>query len=166
MAEIEWNPEQLRAFARSLNHDKDGRLLKKRMQAQFDSITEDLRDRLRQGVSEIPGIGTYPRDAAETMKFTTKLVGGKNARVTIVGEGKTAKGKWREFGKFLEDGVLFHPMWGLWYNLKHPGPSRQEVPQGPQMIARVVSQGTGPLQDEIRAVLTQYLDQLTDIRKA
>ena len=100
------------------------------------------------------------------MKFTTKLVGGRNARVTIVGEGKTAKGKWREFGRFLDKGVLFHPAWGHWRSQPPPDYLRQDVPQGPQMVERVISQGTGPMQDEIRAVLTEYLDRLTDIRKA
>lgn len=166
MPDVQWNTDELKAFARSLNHDKDGRALKKRMQSQFDSITEDLRDKLRQGVKELPGLGSYPAEAAESMKFTTKLVGGAKARVTIVGQGKTAKGKWREFGKFLDTGVLYHPAWGHWRSLPPPDYLRQDVPQGPQMVERVVSQSTGPIQDEIRYVLTDYLDQLTNIRKA
>ena len=58
--DVRWNTDELKAFARSLNHDKDGRALKKQMQSQFDSITEDLRDKLRQGVKQIPRPGQLP----------------------------------------------------------------------------------------------------------
>lgn len=166
MAEIEWNTEELRAFAKSLAADKDGRALKKEMQAQFDSITEDLRDKLREGVESLPGLGSYPQIAGESMKFTTKLIGGKNARVTIVGEGRTSKGKWREFGALLDRGVLFHPAWGRWLGKPPPVSLRQDVPQGPQMVTNVLEHGTKPMQDDIRDVLNIYLDRLADIRKA
>lgn len=166
MPEVEWNVEELRAFAKSLNHDKDGRLLKKQMQSQFDSITEDLRDRLREGVKSLPRLGDYPQEAGESMKFTTKLIGGKNARVSIVGEGKTAKGKWREFGALLDKGYLFHPAFGRWLGKPPPASLRMEVPSGPQMVTNVLEAGTQPMQDEIRAVLTEYLEKLTEIRKA
>lgn len=166
MAEVEWNTAELQAFARSLNHDKDGRALKKQMQMQFDSITETLRDRLRHGVSTLPGVGSYPSDLAESVDFKTKLVGGKKARVSIVGEGRTAKGKWREIGKLLDDGFLFHPAWGHWRSLPPPSYLRQDVPAGPRMVTDALDQSEPVIADEIRAVLTDYLDQLTDIRKA
>ena len=114
MAEVEWRTEQLQVFAKSLGADKDGRVLKKQMQAQFDSITESLRDRLYHGVSTLEGVGSYPSALAESVEFKTKLIGGKKARVQIVGEGRTRSGKWREVGKLLDDGFLFHPAWGHW----------------------------------------------------
>lgn len=166
MAEIEWNTDELKAFAASLRHDKAGRQLKKEMEQQFDSITKDLRDRLRHGVSVLPGLGEYPRDAAETMRFTTKLIGGKNARVSIVGEGKTPRGRWREFGTFLDRGYLYHPAWGYWRQKPPPDYLRQETPQGPRMVTNVLSDSSPVLRDEIRAVLNDYLERLTDIRKA
>lgn len=166
MAEVKWNTDELKAFARSLNHDKDWRALKKQMQAQFDSITEDLRDRLRQGTSQIQGAGSYPAEAAESMKFTTKLIGGRNARVSIVGEGKTGKGKWREFGAFLERGVLFHPAWGRWLSKPPPSSLMQQMPGGPQMVTDVLSKSEPNIRDEIRTVLNDYLDKLTEVRKA
>jgi hypothetical protein len=163
-ADVEWGTEQLKLFARSLNHDKDGRALKKRMQSQFDSITESLRDRLHHGLSTLPGVGQYPAELAETVKFTTKLIGGKNARVTIVGEGKTSQGKWREVAKLLDDGYLFHPAWGHWRGM--PTYLRQQVPAGPRMVTDALSDSEPVIRDEIRSVLTDYLDRLTDIRKA
>jgi hypothetical protein len=166
VAEIEWNAKELQAFARSLNADRDGRALKKQMQSQFDSITEDLRDKLREGVRGLPGLGSYPSVAAESMKFTTKLIGGKNARVSIVGEGKTARGKWREFGSLLDRGFLFHPAWGRWLGKPPPASLRMGVPAGPQMVTNVLEDGTKPMQEQIREVLNDYLERLTDIRKA
>lgn len=166
MADVEWNTEELKAFARSLNHDKDGRLLKKQMQSQMDSITEDLRDRLYRGVSTLPGVGIYASDLAETVKFTTKLIGGRNARVQVVGEGRTSKGKWREVGKLLDDGYLYHPAWGHWRTNPPPAYLRQQVPSGPLMVTNVLSDSEPNIRDDIRSVLSDYLDKLTDIRKA
>lgn len=166
MAEVEWNTDELKAFAKSLNHDKDGRALKRQMQSQFDSITENLRDRLYQGVSTLPGVGTYPSDLAETVKFKTKLVGGKNARVSIVGEGRTANGHWRQIGKLLDDGYLFHPAWGHWRGTPPPTYLRQAVPEGPRMVTDALDRSVPVIRDEIRSVLTDYLDRLTNIRKA
>lgn len=163
---VQWNTDELKAFARSLNHDKDGRALKARMQAQFDSITKDLRDRLYHGVSTLPGAGSYPTELAETLQFKTKLIGGKNARVTVVAEGKTAKGRWREVGKLLDLGYLFHPAWGHWRSVPPPGYLRQDMSAGPQMVTDVLSDSEPGIRDDIRTVLTEYLDQLTDIRKA
>lgn len=164
-AEVEWHTDELKAFAKSLNADKDGRALKKQMQEQFDSITESLRDRLYHGVSTLPGVGSYPVELAESLKFTTKLIGGKNARVTIVGEGRTAKGKWREVGHLLDDGYLFHPAWGHWRGTPPPTYLRMGVPAGPQMVTNVLSDSEPGIRDDIRDVLTTYLDKLTDIRK-
>lgn len=164
MVEVTWDTEDLRIFARALGSDKDGRALKKQMQMQFDSITESLRDRLRHGVSEIPGAGRYPSEAAESMKFTTKLIGGKNARVSIVGEGKTAQGKWREFGAFLERGIIFHPAWGRWLSKPPPASLMQQVPAGPQMVTDVLSKSEPNIREEILDVLNDYLDRLTEIR--
>ena len=166
MAEVEWHTDELKAFARSLNHDKDGRALKKQMQMQFDSITETLRDRLYNGVSTLQGVGGYPAELAETVKFTTKLIGGKNARVSIVGEGRTSKGKWREVGKLLDDGYLFHPAWGRWLSKPPPASLRQEVPAGPRMVTDALDRSEPVIRDDIRSVLNDYLDKLTDIRKA
>lgn len=164
--EVRWNTDELKAFAKSLNHDKDGRALKKRMQSQFDSITEDLRDRLREDVRDLPHLGEYPQELGESLKFSTKLVGGKNARVSLVGEGKTAKGKWREIGKLLDSGVLFHPAWGHWRGSPPPTYLRENVPEGPPLVDRVLSEATPGMKDQIRSVLNDYLDKLTDIRKA
>lgn len=166
MAEVEWHTEELKAFAKSLAADKDGRALKKQMQAQFDSITEGLRDRLYHGLSTIQGVGDYPADLAESVKFTTKLIGGKNARVTIVGEGRTAKGKWREVGKLLDDGVLFHPAWGRWISNPPPAALKMSVPSAPRMVTDVLDKSEPVIADEIRDVLNTYLDRLADIRKA
>ena len=166
MAEVEWHTDELKAFARSLNHDKDGRALKKQMQSQFDSITENLRDRLYHGISTLNGAGAYPADLAESVKFTTKLIGGKNARVTIVGEGKTSQGKWRQVGKLLDDGYLYHPAWGRWRGSPPPDYLRQTIPAGPVMVTNALDHSTLVIRDEIRSVLTDYLDNLTDIRKA
>lgn len=164
MAEFGWKTDELRLFAKSLNHDKSGRQLKLQMQNQFDSITEGLRDRLYHGTSTLPGVGTYPSDLAETVQFKTKLIGGKNARVQVVGEGRTRQGKWREIGHLLEDGYLFHPAWGHWRG--QPPYLRQEVPAGPPMVTDALSQSEPNIRDEIRTVLTDYLDRLVDIRKA
>ena len=166
MAEVEWNADQLKLFARSLNSDKDGRGLKRQMEAQFDSITETLRDRLRQGLADLPGAGSYPAEAAESVTFKTKLIGGKNARASVVGEGRTPAGKWREVGKLLDNGVLFHPAWGHWRSAPPPGYLRQNVPAGPQMVTNVIDRSEPGIRDDIRSVLTEYLDRLTDIRKA
>lgn len=166
MAELEWNTAELKAFARSLNHDKDGRALKKQMQSQFDSITENLRDRLYHGTSTLNGVGAYPADLAESVKFTTKLIGGKNARVSVVGEGRTAGGKWREVGKLLDDGYLYHPAWGHWRGTPLPDYLRQNVPAGPVMVTDALSHSEPVIRDEIRSVLDDYLDKLTEIRKA
>lgn len=163
---IEWNTEQLRAFAQILNHDKDGRALKKQMQSQFDSITEGLRDRLYHGVSTLPGVGSYAQDLAETVVFKTKLIGGRNARVSVVGEGKTAKGKWREVGRLLDDGYLFHPAWGRWLSKPPPAALKQQVPAGPQMVTDALDRSEPVIRDDIRDVLNTYLDKLTEIRKA
>lgn len=166
MAEIEWDTTELKAFAKSLNSDKDGRALKKQMQSQFDSITESLRDRLYHGVSTLPGPGTYPSDLAETVEFKTKLIGGKNARVQIVGEGRTAEGKWREVGKLLDHGYLYHPAWGHWRDSPPPDYLRQEVPYAIPVVTNALDQSEPVMRDEIRSVLNDYLDRLTDIRKA
>lgn len=163
---IEWNTDQLRAFAKSLNHDKQGRELKSRMQSQFDSITEHLRDRLYQGTSNLPGLGSYPSALAESVTFKTKLVGGKNARVDIVGEGRNAAGKWREVGKLLEQGFLYHPAWGHWRSSPPPTYLRQNVPAGPAMVTDALDRSEPNIRDEIRSVLTDYLDRLSSIRKA
>lgn len=163
--EVVWKTEQLQFFAKTLNHDRDGRALKKQMEAQFDSITETLRDKLRQGVAELPGAGPYPAEAAESMVFKTKLIGGKNARVSVVGEGKTRKGKWREFGKLLDHGFLYHPAWGHWRSVPPPNYLRQEMPAGPLMVDNVLEKSTPRMADDIRSVLSDYLDKLTDIRK-
>lgn len=164
--EFEWRTDELKVLAKSLNSDKDGRALKLQMQSQFDSITETLRDRLRHGLSTMGGAGSYPAEAAESVTFKTKLVGGKNARVSIVGEGKTSQGKWREVGKLLDDGVLYHPAWGYWRGSPPPSYLRQDVPDGPQMVTDVLDRSEPGIADDIRAVLTDYLDRLTDIRKA
>lgn len=159
---IEWNTDELRLFAKSLGSDKSGRQLKLQMQNQFDSITEALRDRLYHGLGSLPGAGSYPAEAAETSTFKTKIIGGKNARVQIVGEGHTASGKWREVGKLLEDGFLYHPAWGHWRG--QPAYLRQDVPAGPQMVTDALSQSEPNIRDDIRSVLTDYLDKLTGIR--
>lgn len=164
--EVRWNTDELKAFAKSLNHDKDGRALKKQMQSQFDSITEDLRDRLREDVRHLPHLGEYPEEVAEGLTFKTKLVGGKNARVSLVGEAKTRLGKWRELGKLLDNGVLFHPAWGHWRGSPPPAYLREAVPEGPPLVDHVLSEATPAMQDQIRSVLNEYLDKLTDIRKA
>jgi hypothetical protein len=164
--EVEWRTDELKIFAKSLGHDKDGRALKLQMQNQFDSITETLRDRLRHGVGTLTGAGSYPADLAESVEFKTKIVGGKNARVSIVGEGRTRQGKWREVGKLLDDGYLFHPAWGHWRGSPPPNSLRQDVPSGPRMVTDALDRSEPVLRDEIRAVLTDYLDRLTDIRKA
>lgn len=164
--EFAWNTEQLKLFAKSLNSDKDGRALKLQMQSQFDSITETLRDRLRHGLSTLPGAGQYPAEAAESVTFKTKIIGGKYARVSIVGEGKTAQGKWREMGKLLDDGVLYHPAWGHWRGSPPPSYLRQDVSSGPEMVTDVLGKSTPKIADDIRSVLNDYLDRLGDIRKA
>lgn len=166
MAEVEWNTDQLKLFAKSLAHDKDGRALKLRMQSQFDSITEDLRDRLREDVRKLPHLGEYPEDVAEGIVFKTKIIGGKNARVSLVGEAKTSKGKWRELGKLLDSGFLFHPAWGHWRGNPPPSYLREAVPEGPPLVDNVLKEATPAMKDQIRSVLNDYLDQLTDIRKA
>lgn len=166
MAEVEWHTEELKLLAKSLNHDKDGRALKKQMQEQFNSITESLRDRLYHGLSTLQGVGSYPADLAESVKFTTKLIGGKNARVSVVGEGKTSKGKWREIGKLLDDGVLFHPAWGRWISNPPPASLKMSVPSAPRMVTDVLDRSEPVIADEIRSVLNDYLDRLTEIRKA
>jgi hypothetical protein len=164
--EIRWNTDELKAFARSLNHDKDGRALKKQLQSQLDSVSEDIRDRLRENVRTLPHLGDYPQELAESLQFSTKLIGGKNARVSVVGEGKTSRGKWREVGKLLDNGVLFHPAWGHWRGNPPPQYLREDVPEGPPLVDRLLSEATPRMQDEIRSVLNDYLDKLTDIRKA
>jgi hypothetical protein len=163
VAEVTWNTDELKVFARSLNHDKDGRALKLRMQNQFDSITENLRDRLYNGISTLPGVGRYPSDLAESVQFKTKIIGGKNARVSIVGEGKTSRGKWREIGHLLDDGYLYHPAWGHWRG--QPAYLREEVAAGPEMVTNVLDRSEPNIREEILTVLTDYLDKLTDIRK-
>jgi hypothetical protein len=163
VAEVEWRTDELKLFAKSLNADRDGRALKKQMQAQFDSITESLRDRLYHGVSTLGGAGSYPADLAESVEFKTKLIGGKNARVQIVGEGRTARGKWREVGHLLEDGYLYHPAWGHWRG--QPPYLRQDVPAGPQMVTDALDKSEPNIRDDIRSVLNDYLDRLADIRK-
>jgi len=40
------------------------------------------------------------------------------------------------------------------------------VPEGPPLVDRVLSEATPAMQDQIRSVLNDYLDKLTDIRKA
>lgn len=162
--EVEWKTEQLKQFAKALGSDKDGRALKKQMESQFNSLTESLRDRLRQGVATIPGAGSYPSELAESVEFKTKLIGGTKARVSIIGEGHTAAGKWREVGKFLDNGVLFHPAWGHWRGSPPPSYLRQAVPAGPQMVDNVLERATPTLADDIRSVLNDYLDQLANRR--
>ena len=164
--DIRWETEQLKALARSMRHDKDGRQLKKQMEAQFDSITEDLRDRLYRGASSLPGVGQYARDLAETLKFQTKLIGGKNARVSIVGTGKTARGKRRETGKLFDQGFLYHPAWGYWRSNPPPSTLRQQVPEAPRVVTDAVSRSEPNIRAEILHVLNDYLDRLTEIRKA
>lgn len=161
---VQWKTDELKAFAKSLGSDKSGRQLKLQMQNQFDSITEALRDRLYHGVSTLPGVGEYASDLAETVTFKTKLIGGKNARVQIVGEGRTSKGKWREVGHLLDDGYLYHPAWGHWRG--QPQSQRQDVPAGPVMVTDALSESEPNIRDDIRSVLTDYLDRLVDIRKA
>lgn len=163
---VRWNTDELRIFAKSLGSDKDGRALKKQMESQFDSITETLRDRLRHGVATLPGAGSYPSDLAETVEFKTKIIGGKKARVSVVGEGRTAQGKWREVGKLLENGYLYHPAWGHWRDSPPPAYLRQSVPAGPQMVSDVLDRSEPQIAEDIRSVLNDYLDRLTDIRKA
>lgn len=163
MAEVEWRTDQLRLFAKSLGSDRDGRSLKKQMELQFDSITESMRDRLRQGLSDLGGAGQYPAEAAESATFKTKIIGGKNARVQIVGEGKTSRGKWRELGTLLERGFLYHPAWGFWRG--QPSYLRQQVPDGPRMVTDVLDRSEPGIRDDIRSVLNDYLDKLVDIRK-
>lgn len=163
--EVQWNTTQLKFFAKTLNADKDGRALKKQMESQFNSITETLRDRLYHGISNLPGAGSYPADLAESVEFKTKLIGGKNARVNIVGEGRTREGKWREIGKLLDSGFLYHPAWGFWRGSPPPSYLRQDVPSGPQMVTNVLDRTTPGMAEDIRSVLNDYLDQLTDIRK-
>lgn len=164
--EVEWRTEQLKIFAKSLNSDKDGRALKLQMQAQFDSITETLRDRMRHGISTLGGAGKYPAELAESVTFKTKIIGGKNARVSIVGEGRTRNGKWREVGKLLDNGYLFHPAWGHWRGAPPPAYLKQGVPAGPEMVTDVLEKSTPRMADDIRSVLNDYLDRLTDIRRA
>lgn len=163
--EIEWDTRDLAAFSKALRSNKDGRALKKQMESQFDSITENLRDRLYHGISTLPGVGTYPSDLAESVDFKTKLVGGKNARVNIVGEGRTARGKWREVGKLLDEGYLFHPAWGSWLTKPPPASLRQAVPVGPKVVTDALSRSEPNIRDEIRTVLTEYLDRYTDSKR-
>lgn len=164
--QVEWNTDELKAFAKSLNSDKEGRALKLRLQSQFDSITESLRDRLQHGLSTLDGAGSYPTEAADSSTFKTKIIGGKNARVSIVGEGRTRKGKWRELGKLLDNGVLFHPAWGHWRSAPPPGYLKQSVPDGPHMVTEMLDRSEPAIRDDIRSVLNDYLDRLTQIRKA
>jgi hypothetical protein len=164
--EVQWATGELKAFASALNHDKDGRALKKQMESQFNSITETLRDRLRHGIGTISGAGSYPSVLAEAVEFKTKLVGGKNARVSVIGEGRTAEGKWREVGKLLDNGILYHPAWGYWRGNPPPSYLRQDVPNAPQMVDDVLDRSEPVIAEEIRTVLTDYLDRLTNIRKA
>lgn len=166
MAEFEWKTDELKLFAKSLNSDKDGRAIKKQMESQFNSITESLRDRMYHGVSTLPGVGSYPSELAESVEFKTKLIGGKNARVSIVGEGRTAQGRWREVGKLLDNGYLFHPAWGHWREVPLPGYLKQDVPAGPQMVTDALDKSEPVIRDEIRSVLNDYLDRLSDIRRA
>lgn len=166
MAEVEWRTDQLRIFAKSLASDKDGRALKKQMEQQFNSITEPLRDRLYHGLSTLRGVGSYPSDLAESVEFKTKLIGGKNARVQVVGEGKTSQGRWREVGKLLDNGFLYHPAWGHWRTNPPPGYLRQDVPSGPRVVTDALDKSEPNIRDDIRSVLTDYLDRLVDIRKA
>lgn len=168
MAEVEWNTNQLRAFARSLNHDKDGRALRKQMEARFDAITEGLRDQMQQSIPTIQRLGSYPQVVAEAIHFKTKLIGGPKARVAIVGEAKSphAKKQWRELGTLFENGYLYHPAWGRWHNLPLPEYLRQEVPQARQVFEAGVDAWTPNVSEEIRTVLNHYLDELTKIRGA
>jgi hypothetical protein len=162
---IEWNTQELQLFAKSLNADKNGRKLKLHMQSQFDSITETFRDRLRQGVANLPGAGTYPSELAESVTFKTKIIGGRKARVSIVGEGRTREGKWREVGKLLDNGFLYHPAWGHWRSSPPPNYLRQEFPAGPRMVDNVLDRSEPVMREEILFALNFYLDRLTDIRK-
>lgn len=164
--EVKWDTRELQAFAKALNSDKSGRALKKQMESQFNSITEALRDRLHHGISTLPGAGSYPAELAEAVEFKTKIIGGKNARVDIVGEGRTAQGKWREVGKLLDDGYLYHPAWGHWRGAPPPNYLRQAVPAGPQLVTDALDRSEPVIADEIRSVLTDYLDRLVDIRRA
>lgn len=163
--QVRWDTKELEAFTKSLRHDKSGRALKAQMESQFDSITETLRDRLRQGVGELDGLGSYPQELENSLVFKTRLIGGRKARVSIIGEGRTRQGKWREVGKLLDNGYLFHPAWGFWRSSPPPGYLKQDTPQGPRMVTDVLADSTPPMRDEIRAVLTDYLDRLTDIRQ-
>lgn len=165
MAEVEWGTEELKLFAKSLNHDRDGRQLKLRMQNQFDSITEALRDRLYNGISNLPGAGSYPNALAESVQFKTKIIGGRKARVSIVGEGKTPEGRWREIGKLLDDGFLYHPAWGFWRSKPPPDYLRQQVPAGPRMVTDALDRSEPQIAEDIRSVLNDYLDRLADIRR-
>lgn len=162
---IEWNTKELEAFTKSLRHDRSGRQLKLQMEAQFDSITETFRDRLRQDVSQISGAGSYPSEL-ENLAYKTKLIGGKKARVSIIGEGRTRDGKWREVGKFLDKGFLYHPAWGFWRGSPPPAYLKQEVPDAPRTVDDVLDRSTPQMRDDIRSVLNDYLDRLTDIRRA
>src|SRR5690606_26825028 len=107
-----------------------------------------------------------PQALAETVQFKTKLIGGRRARVSVVGEGRTAEGKWREVGKLLDDGYLFHPAWGHWLSKPPPASLKQQVPSGPRMVTDALDRSEPVIRDEIRDVLNIYLDRLTDIRKA
>lgn len=162
--EVQWKTDELKAFARSLNSDKDGRALKAQLQSQFDSITESLRDRLQHGVSTIQGAGSYPAEAADSVTFKTKLIGGNKARVSIVGEGRTRQGKWRELGKLLDNGILYHPAWGHWRGSPPPSYLRQEVPDAPQMVTDMLDRSEPGIRDDIRSVLNDYLDRLTQMK--
>lgn len=166
MVDVEWDTKQLQAFAKSLRHDKDGRALKAHMESQFDSITEDLRDRLYRGVSSLPGVGSYNRDLAESVTFKTKIIGGKNARVSIVGTGRTARGKKRETGKLFDQGFLYHPAWGHWRSNPPSDSLRQQVPEGPRMVTNALSTSEPNIRAEILYVLNDYLDRLTEMRQA
>lgn len=161
---IEWNTKELEAFTKSLRHDRSGRALKAQMESQFDSITETLRDQLREGVSQIRGAGSYPSELAD-MNFKTRLIGGRKARVSIIGEDKTRQGKWRELGKLFDNGFLYHPAWGFWRSSPPPAYLRQEVPSAPRMVDNVLEHSTPVMREEIRSVLNDYLDRLTDIRR-
>lgn len=165
MAEVEWKTEQLQILAKSLNSDKDGRALKKQMEAQFDSITESLRDRLYHGLSTLGGVGSYAAEAAESVTFKTKLIGGKKARVNIVGEGRTREGKWREIGTLLDKGFLYHPAWGHWRSSPPPAYLRQQVPDGPQVEPEALDRSGPQIREDIRSVLNDYLDRLVDVRR-
>lgn len=169
MAEVEWNTQQLQAFAKSLNHDKDGRALRKQMQAQFDGITERLRERMQSTLPTIQGAGNYPSVLAESIKFTTKLIGSKKAGVRIVGEARTsptAKTQWREVGKFLEQGYLYHPAWGHWREPQPPDYLRQEVPDAVRVKDAAVEAWTPDIREQLLTVLNDHLEQLTKIRGA